>query len=77
MRKALWTDYAGAGYGYGFDVEQTKSGTTIGHSGGFEGISARFRVALDTGYVSAVLSNYDRGTFGLARCIEHAIDQIR
>lgn len=77
MRQALWTDYAGVGYGYGFNVEKTASGTMIGHGGGFPGISASFRVALDTGYVVIVLSNYDMGTFGLARCIEHAVDQIQ
>jgi hypothetical protein len=49
----------------------------IGHGGGFPGISASFRVALDTGYVVIVLSNYDMGTFGLARCIEHAVDQVQ
>jgi CubicO group peptidase (beta-lactamase class C family) len=65
------------GYGYGFNVEKTASGTMIGHGGGFPGISASFRVALDTGYVVIVLSNYDMGTFGLARCIEHAVDQIQ
>ena len=77
MRQALWTDYAGVGYGYGFNVEKTASGTMIGHGGGFPGISASFRVALGTGYVVIVLSNYDMGTFGLARCIEHAVDQIQ
>ncbi len=77
MRQALWTDYAGMGYGYGFNVEKTASGTMIGHGGGFSGISASFRVALDTGYVAIVLSNYDMGTFGLARCIEHVVDQIQ
>lgn len=77
MRQALWTDYAGVGYGYGFNVEKTASGTMIGHGGGFPGVSASFRVALDTGYVVIVLSNYDMGTFGLARCIEHAVDQIQ
>jgi hypothetical protein len=49
----------------------------IGHCGGFPEISASFNVALDTGYVEIVLSNYDAGTFGLVRCIEHAVDQIR
>jgi CubicO group peptidase (beta-lactamase class C family) len=77
MRQALWTDYTGVGYGYGFNVEKTENGTTIGHDGGFPGISASFQVALDTGYVAIVLSNYDAGTFGLARCIEHAVHQIR
>jgi CubicO group peptidase (beta-lactamase class C family) len=77
MRQALWTDYAGVGYGYGFNVEKTASGTMIGHGGGFPGISASFRVALGTGYVVIVLSNYDMGTFGLSRCIEHAVDQIQ
>jgi CubicO group peptidase (beta-lactamase class C family) len=76
-RQTLWTDYTGVGYGYGFNVEQTVSGTIIGHSGGFPGISASFRVALDTGYVAIVLSNYDMGALGLADCIEHALHQIR
>jgi hypothetical protein len=68
---------ARGGYGYGFNVEKTESGKSIGHGGGFRGISASFKVALDTGYVAIILSNYDMGTFGLARCIEHAVGQIR
>ena len=77
MRQTLWTDYTGVGYGYGFNVEQTVSGTMIGHGGGFPGISASFRVTLDTGYVAIVLSNYDMGTLGLADSIEHAVHQIQ
>jgi hypothetical protein len=49
----------------------------IGHGGGFPGISASFRISLDTGYVVVVLSNYDMGTVGLVDIIEHAVSQIQ
>ncbi|WP_186308519.1 serine hydrolase domain-containing protein [Paraburkholderia sp. BCC1885] len=76
MREALWTDYTGSGYGYGFEVGRTATKTTIGHGGGFAGISASFEVTLETGRIAIVLSNYEAGTFGLARCIGHTLDQM-
>lgn len=77
MRKILWTDHSGAGYGYGFIVEHTPRGITIGHDGGFPGISASFTMHLDSGHVVIVLSNYDGGTFGLTRCLDDMIARLR
>ncbi len=48
------------GYGLGFGVQQTPAGKIIGHSGGFNGISANLDVYLDSGFTVAVLSNYGR-----------------
>jgi CubicO group peptidase (beta-lactamase class C family) len=76
MREALWTDHSGVGYGYGFETMQTPKGTVVAHGGGFAGVSASFEMTLDTGDVAIVLSNYDEGTFGLSRCIRHALQQI-
>ena len=43
-------------YGYGFSVSQARS--IAGHNGGFMGISADLDMHLDSGYTTAVLSNY-------------------
>jgi CubicO group peptidase (beta-lactamase class C family) len=45
-------------YGYGF---QTGSGSAVGHSGGFPGISSNLDIFKGTGYVGVVLSNYGSG----------------
>lgn len=46
-------------YGLGFFVEQTPAGRVVGHGGDFAGISAQFRMYLESGHTVAVLSNYD------------------
>jgi CubicO group peptidase (beta-lactamase class C family) len=76
MRKILWTDHAGARYGYGFEVDHTPRRTNIGHGGGFAGISASFTMHLASGLVVIVLSNYDGGAFGLARCLNEMLDRV-
>lgn len=53
-------------YGLGFFVEETPAGRAVGHGGDFAGISAQFRMYLDSGYTVAVLSNYDEA----ARLVE-------
>ncbi len=59
---SAWTPIQAAhsfNYGLGFFVEQTPAGRAVGHGGDFAGISAQFRMYLDSGYTVAVLSNYD------------------
>ena len=46
-------------YGLGFFAESTPAGRVVGHGGDFAGISAQFRMYLDSGHTVAVLSNYD------------------
>ncbi|MBX3389844.1 MAG: beta-lactamase family protein [Phycisphaeraceae bacterium] len=53
-------------YGLGFFVEDTAVGRAVGHGGDFAGISAQFRMYLESGYTVSVLSNYD----GAARLVE-------
>lgn len=58
---AAWTPVLGSlGYGLGFFVAQTSAGKVVGHSGGFNGISADLSMYLDAGYTVAVLSNDGR-----------------
>ncbi|HEV8363695.1 MAG TPA: serine hydrolase domain-containing protein [Gemmatimonadaceae bacterium] len=47
-------------YGYGFGI--FAGGQIVGHSGGFPGISANLDMYLTSGYTTAVLSNYGRGS---------------
>ncbi|MFL9874114.1 serine hydrolase domain-containing protein [Paraburkholderia megapolitana] len=77
MRDTLWTDHYGAGYGYGFEVVQHAGEKSIGHSGGFAGISASFLVGVDTGLVEVLLSNHDAGVFGLERFIYSTFGRVR
>jgi CubicO group peptidase (beta-lactamase class C family) len=50
-------------YGYGFQTGDDPP--TVGHGGGFPGISSRLSIYTKDGYVLAVLSNYSGGTFEL------------
>jgi hypothetical protein len=43
-------------YGFGFGI--IDGGRIVGHSGGFEGISAQLDIYLVDGYTMAVLANY-------------------
>jgi CubicO group peptidase (beta-lactamase class C family) len=60
----LWRTYpelASERYGLGFFVDRSAVGTIVGHSGGFNGISAVLSMYLDAGYTIAVLSNFGGG----------------
>lgn len=48
------------GYGFGFGIDP-ESGT-VGHSGGFPGISSNLDIFKGTGYVAVVMSNYGGGS---------------
>ncbi|MGI4984544.1 MAG: serine hydrolase domain-containing protein, partial [Janthinobacterium lividum] len=76
MLTALWTDHAGADYGYGFEVVRGAAGTVVGHNGGFSGISASFQMHLDSEYVVVTLSNHDRGARNLARRLNAMVDDL-
>lgn len=54
-------------YGLGWAVQPRAGGRTVGHSGGFSGISATFRMYLDSGYTVVVLANYG----GVAQLVEN------
>jgi CubicO group peptidase (beta-lactamase class C family) len=60
----LWRTYpelSSERYGLGFFVEQSAVGSIVGHSGGFNGISAVLSIYLDAGYTIAVLANLGDG----------------
>lgn len=46
-------------YGYGFGVERLGGTLLVGHTGGAPGINAQLDIYLDSGYIVAVLANYD------------------
>lgn len=48
-----------AEYGYGFTISTREDVISIGHAGGFPGISSRFAMYPDLGYTLVILSNYD------------------
>lgn len=75
--KTLWTDYAGAGYGYGFNVEKSPSGLVVGHGGGFAGINSNLDIFVDKGYIVAVMSNIDLGASPLARKIKQLLHRVK
>lgn len=59
-RKQLWAPHPeveSKNYGYGFFVAATPAGRTVGHSGGFTGISSDLTMYLDEGYTMIVMSN--------------------
>jgi CubicO group peptidase (beta-lactamase class C family) len=48
------------GYGFGFGIDPETG--TVGHSGGFPGISSNLDIFKGTGYVAVVMSNYGGGS---------------
>jgi CubicO group peptidase (beta-lactamase class C family) len=75
-RDALWTDHFGAGYGYGFGIEEGPNGKVVGHSGGFSGINSNLDIMLDRGYIVAVMSNYGGGAGPIASRISGLIARV-
>jgi len=77
MRELMWTDFKGANYGYGFGVVQSPGGKAVGHSGGFDGINSQLDIYLDSGYIVAVMSNYDNGASPLANRIGRTLARVK
>jgi len=74
--KAMWTDYFGANYGFGFTVSQGPGGRIVGHSGGFDGVHSQLDIYLDSGYIVAVMSNVDLGASSLVRKLNRLLSRI-
>jgi CubicO group peptidase (beta-lactamase class C family) len=56
----LWRAYPEIGsqeYGLGWGIDERMGGKVVGHTGGFDGISAAFNMYLDAGYTVVTLSN--------------------
>lgn len=77
MLETLWTDFKGANYGYGFTVARGPGGKVVGHSGGFSGINSQLDIYVDSGYIVAVMSNYDNGASPLANRIGRTLARIK
>jgi CubicO group peptidase (beta-lactamase class C family) len=76
MRDAMWTDFKGANYGYGFTVVQSPMGKAVGHSGGFPGINSQLDIYVDSGYIVAVMANIDNGASPLADKIGRILSRV-
>ena len=75
---ALWTarkELHAPNYGFGFRVEG-ESGSIVGHSGGFSGISSNLDIFLESGFTAIVLSNYDRGALHVQARIRELIARV-
>ena len=72
--EVMWKDYSGEFYGYGFRLDDGPLGKVVGHSGGFSGINANLDVFVDTGYVVAVMTNFDRAASPVARKIKKLLE---
>jgi len=77
LRDTMWTDFKGAGYGYGFTVVQSPGGKAVGHSGGFPGINSQLDIYVDSGYIVAAMSNYDNGASPLANTIGRILARVK
>jgi CubicO group peptidase (beta-lactamase class C family) len=73
----MWTDQAGANYGYGFSVTTGPAGKVVGHSGGFPGINSDLSIFVDKGYIAAVLSNYSSAASPVAQKISDLLSRLK
>jgi CubicO group peptidase (beta-lactamase class C family) len=77
MLETMWTDFKGANYGYGFQVDPGLGGKVVGHSGGFEGINSVLDIYIDSGYIVAVMSNHDGGASPVADRIRRTLARVK
>jgi hypothetical protein len=73
----MWKDHSGEFYGYGFRLDDGPLGQVVGHSGGFPGINANLDIFVDSGYVVAVMTNYDRAASPIARKIRKLLERTQ
>lgn len=73
----LWTDQPPNNYGAGFTIESTAAGKAYGHDGIMAGVSSRFHIYPEAGYVVAILSNQDYGAPGLDEALVEVLGQTR
>ncbi len=77
MLDTMWADFIGAGYGYGFGIRQGGADKIVGHSGGFDGINSELNIHLKSGYIVAVMSNYDNGASPLTTRINLILGRVK
>jgi CubicO group peptidase (beta-lactamase class C family) len=73
----MWKDYSGESYGYGFRFDDGPLGKVVGHSGGFSGINANLDIFVDSGYIIAVMANYDGAASPIARRIKKLLERTK
>ena len=49
-------------YGYGFSIDPHPITSSVGHGGGFKGISSKLSMYQEAGYTVVILSNYSKGS---------------
>ena len=72
----IWTDHSDSSYGYGFSIEDGEAGRVVGHGGGFPGLNGKLDMFLDSGYVVAVLANYDGAATPVADKVKQLIGRV-
>jgi CubicO group peptidase (beta-lactamase class C family) len=72
----VWTSHSDASYGYGFGVRTLPAGRVVGHGGGFPGLNGNLDIFVDSGYVVAVLANYDGGADPVAQRINNLLGRV-
>ena len=75
--KDMWTDHLKSKYGYGFSVIESPAGKIVGHSGGFDGINSNLDIYLDSGYIIAVMSNFDQGANPIMRKTRQLVARLK
>ncbi len=78
LKTLAWMSIPGLSPDYGqggFEIASSPAGRIVGHSGIFGGISARFRMYIDKGYVVVALSNIDGGGYALGDAIGDVVDR--
>ncbi|MGH6911924.1 MAG: serine hydrolase, partial [Phenylobacterium sp.] len=71
------TDHPPHNYGAGFVIETTAAGKSYGHDGIFGGVSTRFHIFPETGYVVAILANQDYAAPGLDEALTEVFAQTK
>lgn len=76
-RELLWSDPRNQGYGSGFGIQTLPSGErVVGHSGGFPGVNGNLDIFLESGYIVAVLTNYDQAASRASEVIRGLIGRV-
>jgi len=79
-RDQMWSakpDLSSPEYGFGFGIRTGALGRSVGHSGGFPGISSVLDIYPDTGWTIVVLSNVDDGAPPVEQKLREVAGRIR
>jgi len=79
-RERLWSpkpELQSPQYGFGFGVSTDPLGRSVGHSGGFSGISSVLNMHPDTGWTVIVLSNVDMGAMPVEERVQQTLARVK